>query len=192
MFEELSPPYKTIVADPPWEEITGGATTRGPSGELTLGSGARRRTFPYSTMAVEEITVLPVQELAAKDAHLYLWTTNRFLEDAYNIARVWGFVPSKPLIWCKPPHGGFMGQPYGGSSVEFCLYAKRGSLAATGNAGRQWWEWPRGAHSVKPGGFMDIVEQVSPGPYLELFARQPRLGWDAWGFGHETPKVQAS
>jgi hypothetical protein len=51
---------------------------------------------------------------------------------------------------------------------------------------RSWWEWPRGAHSEKPAAFLDIVEQVSPGPYVELFARSPRLGWDSWGYGYET------
>ncbi len=50
---------------------------------------------------------------------------------------------------------------------------------------RNWWTWSRGRHSEKPAGFLDIVEQVSPGPYVELFARQPRLGWDAWGHGYE-------
>lgn len=50
---------------------------------------------------------------------------------------------------------------------------------------RNWWEWPRGPHSVKPPAFLDIVEQVSPGPYVELFARSPRLGWDSWGYGYE-------
>lgn len=67
------------------------------------------------------------------------------------------------------------------SSVEFVLACRRGSLKYTGNAGRQWWEWPRGAHSAKPEAFLDIVEAVSPGPYLELFARRQRLGWDTWG-----------
>lgn len=52
-------------------------------------------------------------------------------------------------------------------------------------ANTTWWEWPRGAHSVKPAAFMDVVEEVSPGPYVELFARQPRIGWDSWGFGFE-------
>lgn len=52
-----------------------------------------------------------------------------------------------------------------------------------------WWLWPRGPHSVKPAAFMDIVEQVSPGPYVELFARAPRLGWDSWGHGYELSGV---
>jgi N6-adenosine-specific RNA methylase IME4 len=67
------------------------------------------------------------------------------------------------------------------STTEFVVFARRGSLAALTRCDRQWFEWSRGAHSEKPEAFLDIVEQVSPGPYLELFARRQRLGWDTWG-----------
>jgi N6-adenosine-specific RNA methylase IME4 len=130
-------------------------------------------------MAVTEIAALPISDLAAADAHLYLWTTNRYLRHAYTIAESWGFEVVKPLVWCKPPHG-FFGGAFT-SSAEFVLFARRGSLPNTGNAGRQWWTWSRGQHSAKPEAFLDIVEAVSPGPYLELFARRQRLGWDTWG-----------
>lgn len=183
VFAELNPPYSTIVADPPWTMVSGGATTRAATGEWLIGNGARRKAFPYSTMSNDEITALPVAELAAQDAHLYLWTTNQHIEATYGIARAWGFRPVKPLVWCKPPHG-FMGRPFV-SSAEFVLFCRRGSLSAIGDAGRQWWEWPRGEHSEKPAAFLDIVERVSPGPYVELFARAPRLGWDSWGHGYE-------
>lgn len=189
MFEELSPPYATIVADPPWDNPHGGTgqkTTRDETGRTILTPVHQIVAMPYSTMTALEVEQMDVRSLAAPDAHLYLWVTNQHLRAAYGIAESWGFTPIKPLVWCKAPKGPFMGGAFGGASIEFCLFARRGKLAHTGRAGRQWWEWPRSAHSVKPGGFMDIVEQVSPGPYLELFARQPRLGWDAWGFGHET------
>jgi hypothetical protein len=55
---------------------------------------------------------------------------------------------------------------------------------------RNWFDWPRGPHSAKPSAFSDLVEQVSPGPYVELFARQPRLGWDHWGRGYETARAR--
>lgn len=173
----LTPPYRTIVADPPWDHSDGTGTT------LVEGKW-RGSDLPYSVMEVEEIAGLPVAALAAPDAHLYLWTTNRYLPTAYAVAEAWGFKPIKPLIWCKTPMG-FMGRPFGGSSVEFCIFARRGSLRATGDAGRQWFDWARGSHSVKPAAFGDLVEQVSPGPYVELFARSPRLGWDSWGHGWE-------
>lgn len=59
-------------------------------------------------------------------------------------------------------------------------------MRCSGKAKARWFTAPRGAHSAKPGIFGDLVEKVSPGPYLELFARQPRLGWDSWGLGYET------
>ena len=184
MFDDLNPPYTTIVADPPWDHSDGTGRNYGERDTRGTGRGVdHHTTLTYSVMSVDDIAALPVSELAAKDAHLYLWTTNRFLRDAYDIAAGWGFKVSKPLIWCKEPMG-FFGPPYV-SSAEFCLFARRGTLKAISRADRQWWVFPRGPHSVKPAGLMDIVEQVSPGPYLELFARQPRLGWDAWGRGYE-------
>jgi N6-adenosine-specific RNA methylase IME4 len=117
--------------------------------------------------------------MAERDAHLYLWTTNRYLREAYYVAEAWGFFVSKPLVWVKEPIG-FMGRPFT-SSAEFVLFCRRGVLRHTANAGRQWWQWARSAHSAKPEAFLDIVELVSPGPYLELFARRQRLGWDTWG-----------
>lgn len=67
------------------------------------------------------------------------------------------------------------------STTEFVLFCRRGSLRAKQRVDRQWFEWPRGAHSAKPEAFLDMVEATSPGPYLELFARRQRLGWDTWG-----------
>jgi N6-adenosine-specific RNA methylase IME4 len=178
--------YRTIVADPPWDHsdgtgrhlgerkhrLTDAQRERAPESHLTY--------MPYSCMSLEDICALPVSGMAERDAHLYLWTTNRYLRDAYYVAEAWGFSPVKPLVWVKQPMG-FMGGTFT-SSVEFVLFSRRGSLPHTSaRAGRQWWLWPRGEHSAKPEAFMDIVEQVSPGPYLEMFARRQRLGWDTWG-----------
>lgn len=165
--------YATIVADPPWDHSDGTGTA------LVDGHWVRVGGVPYDCMSVEEICDLPVGDLAARNAHLYLWTTNRYLRDAYYVAEAWGFAVTKPLVWCKAPQG-FNGRPFL-STVEFVLACRRGVLRYTGDAGRQWWEWPRGAHSAKPEAFLDIVESVSPGPYLEMFARRNRFGWDTWG-----------
>jgi N6-adenosine-specific RNA methylase IME4 len=136
-------------------------------------------------MSVEEIAALPVRDHAAPGAHLYLWTVNAFLEDAYDIARSWGFKPSTLLTWCKPP----MGLGFGGTFVnssEFVLFCRRGSLKARSRCDRTWFEWPRPyvqgpIHSAKPDAFLDLVERVSPEPRLEMFARRARFGWDYWG-----------
>lgn len=173
-FSELSPPYSTIIADPPWHYAQGGPTT----------GFAPLRPPPYSMMSVDEIAALPVRSLAAADAHLYLWTTNRYLYAAHDIARAWGFNPSQTLTWCKPPRGIGPGGAFS-NTTEFVLYCRRGSLPYSDRIDTTWWEWPRGAHSVKPPAFLDIVERVSPGPRVELFARASRLGWDSWGYGYE-------
>lgn len=82
-------------------------------------------------------------------------------------------------MWVKEPMG-FMGGSFV-SSAEFILFCRRGTLPHLTSAGRQWWLWKRGEHSQKPEAFIDIVEQVSPGPYLEMFSRRARLGWHTWG-----------
>lgn len=147
----------------------------------------------YETMSVAEIAALPISDLADADAHLYVWTTQRYLWDTQGIVEVWGFKPVKVLVWCKPPAGFSVGGAYG-NACEFVVFARRGSLPAQTRVSRDWWEWPRniGApvakgqrremfHSAKPEAFLDLVEQVSPGPYVELFARRARFGWDYWG-----------
>jgi N6-adenosine-specific RNA methylase IME4 len=169
--------YQTIVADPPWHyDGRYRFAWRG-----NAPSGNDLEFIRYPTMSVEEIAALPVSDLAQPSAHLYLWTTQRYLLDAHRIAQWWGFTVSKSLTWCKPPTGFALGGTYGSAS-EFVLFARRGSLKAKTKIPRDWFEWPRaGGHSAKPEAFLDMVEQVSPGPYCELFARRDRLGWDTWG-----------
>lgn len=194
--------YHTIVADPPWPMPDTGRTARGASdskGVYTAKGGrevdgawwGRHRggtvALPYDRMTLEQITELPVGEWADKDAHLYVWTTNRFLEDTYRIVRAWGFrTPGQLLTWCKTP----MGIGFGGAfttTTEFVLFVRRGSLPHLQRLDTTWWHWSRVyegghiKHSAKPDAFLDKVEEASPGPYLELFARRDRLGWDTWG-----------
>lgn len=162
--------YHTIVADPPWHVAAGPRSLHDP--------GERTRELVYPTMSVDAIAALrpPVDD----DAHLYLWTINRYVEDAYSIAREWGFRPSTLLVWCKHPKGRGLGGTFS-TATEYVLFARRGSLAAAERVERNWWLWSRGLHSAKPDAFMDIVERVSPPPRLEMFARRQRLGWDTWG-----------
>ncbi len=181
MFDELDGPYSTLVVDPPWHYAQGGP--RNGNGWETAGRGAIR-VPPYSSMSVEEITAMPVGSIAEGDSHLYLWTTNAYLRASFDIVEAWGFRHSQTLTWCKPPRGIGPGGAFS-NTTEFVLFCRHGSLKPTERIDTTWFSFPRGEHSVKPAGFMDIVERVSPGPYVELFARAPRLGWDAWGYGHE-------
>ncbi len=129
-------------------------------------------------MTLDEIAELPVGNFAEDDSHLYLWTTQTFLHDAYRILDSWGFKQGAILVWSKPPKG-VCGTYV--CSVEFCIFARRGNLEAKRRQIGTCFEWPRSEHSAKPEAFIDMVESVSPPPYLELFARRNRLGWSTWG-----------
>jgi N6-adenosine-specific RNA methylase IME4 len=169
--------YRTIVADPPWPYGKAG----GYSWRKGAPSGDTRPMVPYGVMTVDDIRALDVAAMAEDDAHLYLWTTQQYLWPAHEIALAWGFKPAKVLVWCKPPTGFSMGGAFG-NACEFVVFARRGNLKPQARVPRDWWEWSRsGGHSAKPEAFLDIVEQMSPGPYLEMFARRARFGWDYWG-----------
>lgn len=180
--------YRTIVADPPWIVKAGPA----PGGYDGVEGWLKRddrssRDLAYPTMTVAEISALPVDDFAERNAHLYLWTINAYVPDAYRIAYAWGFKPSTLLVWAKNPMGGGLGGAWG-ITTEYVLFCRRGTLPHTGRVTGTWFNWKRPydergkpRHSAKPPAFIDLVEQVSPGPYLEMFARSQRLGWDTWG-----------
>lgn len=163
--------YRTIYADPPWPERGGGKIKR----------GADRH---YPLMRVDEITALPVSDLAAPDGcHLYLWATNNYLEAAFAVARAWGFRPVTVITWGKDKFG--LGQYFRGQT-EHCIFCVRGSLPykvsdGKRQQGRTLILAPRREHSQKPDEMRQMIEKVSYPPYIELFAPQRFSGWDAWG-----------
>lgn len=168
-WDGLTPPYSTVVADPPWRFES--AATK---------ADARSQ---YSTMPLTDLLALPVADLAAADAHLWCWAVNGMLEEAHRLVRAWGFRPLTVVTWCKPGPG--VGH-YLRNNTEHCILASRGKpMTPDEKPLSTWFVWPRGAHSAKPDAFGDLVEQVSPGPFVELFCRRPRLGWDSWGKGYE-------
>jgi N6-adenosine-specific RNA methylase IME4 len=166
--------FRCIVVDPPWD------IQRGPMGKKNANGewAGKSQSLGYPTMSVEEIAAMKLP--AADDAHLYIWTVNKYVEATYGIARAWGFEPSTLLTWAKNPKKWNIGGAYA-NTTEFCLFARRGKLTAQERVMTTWWNWPRGKHSAKPEAFLDIVERVSPGPRLEIFARRNRLGWSTWG-----------
>lgn len=172
-WEGLEPPYATIVADPPWRYARSGV-----QGAVDA---------QYSTLAQAEVAALPVGELAAPDAHLYLWATTPKLWDAPHpaeIAASWGFTYKTLLTWVKGERVG-IGWYYR-VDTEHCLFCTRGSAPIPGPLRESNVLWsPRSRHSAKPAAFFDLVEAVSPGPRVELFSRAPQLGWDHWGYGYE-------
>lgn len=179
--------YRTIVADPPWpfEWNGGGAYRVNGRGERHL-NHRFKKGLEYEVMSIDDIAKLPVRELADDQAHLFLWIPDCHLIEGHGatIARAWGFDPGRLLIWRKKGYGlGRFPRP----GHEALIVCKRGALpfAVADAHSVQDWKQPyeNGArkHSAKPDGALDLIERASPGPYLELFARRARFGWDYWG-----------
>lgn len=166
--------YATIVADPPWEYDEGFANNPKPG---TKGW----KPLPYPSMSVWEIAALPIGGMAGRDCRLFIWTTNRYLRDAFMVIDAWGFKYAQTLVWHKTGNP----SPFGGSvapiHAEFLLVAKRGKPPTMARLDSSVIAANVQDHSAKPEGFLDYIETVSPGPYLELFARRNRFGWDTWG-----------
>ena len=176
LVEQTKPPetlmpdtqFATIVLDPPWDW--------GDEGDVDQFGRARPT---YHTMTIDEVRALPVKDLAADNAHLYLWITNRSLPKGFDLLEAWGFRYITMLTWCKPHFG--MGNYFRGST-EQVLFGVRGSLGLLRHDVGTWFEAPRGdKHSAKPEAFFEMVETCSPGPWLEMFARSERPGWQTWG-----------
>jgi len=162
--------WRTIVVDPPWAYRD----------KLRMGSGPKHRGADahYTTSSTAALRDLPIGEYAERDAHLYLWVTNAFLEDGHALARAWGFQQRTMITWCKTQIG--MGH-YFRNSTEHALFCVRGKLALLRKDLPTHFTAPRGRHSEKPQAFYDMVETASPGPYLDVFARRHRMLWDVAG-----------
>ena len=147
-----------------------------------------RRLSRYGTMALPEICGLPVEQVAAPTAHLYLWVPNALLPDGLEVMKAWGFSYKSNLIWHKTrKDGGSDGRGVGfyfRNVTEIILFGVRGKNARTLAPGRRQVNFiaeQKREHSRKPDQQYDLIEACSPGPYLELFARGIRPGWTTWG-----------
>ncbi len=181
--------FGTILADPAWpyrspRAIVGNGGRGNQNGRakdiLQVDAAAH-----YPLMTLEEIKRLPVKDIAADAAHLYLWTTNAFMVEAHEVARAWGFEPKTILTWVKLKLDGLEVSMKTGywyrSATEHIVFGVRGSQRLLGPAVPTAFLLPRLPHSVKPDFFYKLIEEQSAGPYLELFARRLRPGWDSWG-----------
>ena len=175
--------YKTIVIDPPWKYGKWGRASE----KAFLVSGINEETnneipLPYNWMGIEEIKALPVGSLADKDCELYLWTTQKYLPDAFEVLKAWGFKYCQTLTWCKTPRGTGQGGVYC-PTTEFLILARRGKMPNVKRIDSTWFHTkrPHNNHSKKPDFFQDLIEQVSETPRLEMFARRERFGWDVFG-----------
>ena len=189
--------YRCVVSDPPWHHAT-----RSPKGQTR-----RSPSHHYETMPLDAICALPVREVAARDCHLFLWTTQPHLQQAFRVIEAWGFrYSSVHTFWVKlTPKGadsiwitpdrlargmGFTTR----KNVELLLLGRRGAprrlVKDMGDvlfAGRR-------QHSRKPDESFARVERYCAGPRLEMFSRERREGWDAFGLevGKFTPALVES
>jgi len=164
--------FATILADPPWETLQ------------HSGRGAHRH---YPLMSTEEIAALPVGRPADTDAHLWLWVTNATLFAGQAVMEAWGFTYRSCLTWVKPGLG--LGSFYLRNNTEHLLFGTKGRAPIRYRSQPTWLFAPKQEHSHKPEEQYAVIERCSPGPYLELFARRKRPGWQVWGNDVESDVV---
>jgi N6-adenosine-specific RNA methylase IME4 len=152
-------PFQVVVADPPWQYDTGSS-------------------LPYPTMAIDEIKAMRVSDIADENATLWLWTTNAHLPVAFDVVVAWGFEYKTLLTWVKDRMG--TGEWLRGQT-EHCILAARGKPVFLHGSDGTALEAARREHSRKPEEFYALVEKACPGSRVELFARQQRAGWQAYG-----------
>ena len=182
------PKFQTIVADPPWPYDT--SRTGNFAIPKSKGQEHQRAVhhMGYSTLTMEQLAGMKVEEFADTPCHLYLWTTNAFMNEAFDLVTAWGFQQKTILTWgklvndtgkIKASMG--VGYYYRGST-EHCLFAVRGSQRLLTETPKPTLYMSRRlGHSIKPDWFYRLVEECSPGPRLDVFARKPRAGWSVFG-----------
>ena len=182
--------FGTILADPPWR-------FNNRTGRI---APEYRRLPRYSSMPLQEISALPVGQLARAKSHLYLWVPNALIQQGLAVMENWGFEYKTNIVWFKTrKDGGPDGRGVGfyfRNVTELVLFGVRGS-ARTLEPGRRQvniMTSRKREHSRKPDELYDIIEQCSAGPYLELFARHTRSGWVQWGneLGRNVPEFNKS
>jgi|SRR5579875_2491307 len=179
--------FRTIYADPPWR-------FQNRTGKM---APEHKRLSRYSTMTLEEIYELPVATIAAERSHLYLWVPNALLAEGLETMRRWGFSYKSNIVWYKiRKDGGPDGRGVGfyfRNVTELLLFGVRGANNRTLKAGRTQTNIigaRKREHSRKPDEAWEIIERCSPGPRLEMFARNYRHGWYQWGDQVEVPPLR--
>jgi N6-adenosine-specific RNA methylase IME4 len=155
--------YRTILADPPWSINQ---------------KGSRGAVKHYDLMPLSAIMAMPVADLVEGNSHLYLWTPNNIIPEALQVVNAWGFTYRNTLVWGKPKLG--LGV-YIRTSHESCIFATRGRAPVKFHAQPSFMFCAQQDHSHKPEEQFAVIERLSHGPYLELFARRRQPGWDVWG-----------
>ncbi|MCB4757139.1 MAG: S-adenosylmethionine-binding protein [Elusimicrobia bacterium] len=169
--------FRTILADPPWQF----------SNRTGKMAPEHKRLMRYATMKLQEIMELPISQLAQPDCHLYLWVPNALILEGLEVMKRWGFTYKTNLVWQKiRKDGGPDGRGVGfyfRNVTELVLFGIRGHMRtlAPGRTQVNVLCTRKREHSRKPDELYEIIEKCSPGPYLELFARHNKNGWNQWG-----------
>jgi N6-adenosine-specific RNA methylase IME4 len=163
---------RVLVADPPW------------GFDDHLPGRSRGAIKNYPVLSVGQIKAFEIPSML-DDSLLFLWRVSSMVEEAYEVARSWGFVPKTEIVWKKLTTQG--NRHFGMGRIvraehETCIVAKRGRPEILSKSIRSVFEASVGRHSEKPEYFYrEIVEKLSEGPYVELFARRGRTGWSSYG-----------
>lgn len=174
---EVTQKYATVLADPPWQF----------SNRTGKVAPEHKRLARYETLALRDIMEIPVAGALEEAAHLYLWVPNALLQEGLQVMEAWGFTYKTNIVWQKirkdgEPDGRGVGF-YFRNTTELLLFGVRGSMRtlAPGRSQVNVIKSRKREHSRKPDEQYDLIESCSPGPYLELFARNTRTGWNGWG-----------
>src|SRR5216683_1708644 len=176
-FPGLNGKFSTILIDPPWRFLNR-------TGKV---APEHHRLHRYETMSFEQIAALPVSKHAEDKAHLYMWCPNALLLEGLTIMKQWGFTYKTNIVWFKiRKDGGPDGRGVGfyfRNVTELLLFGIRGSMRTLqpGRTQVNLFSTRKREHSRKPDEIYDVIEACSPGPYLEMFARFRRNGWNQWG-----------
>ena len=169
--------YGTILADPPWR-------FKNRTGKV---APEHKRLNRYDTLSLEEIMEIPVSLVSAEKSHLYLWVPNALLQEGLEVMKEWGFQYKANIVWHKiRKDGGPDGRGVGfyfRNTTELVLFGIRGKMRtlSPGRSQVNIIRTQKQEHSRKPLELYQICEKCSPGPYLEIFARGKKEGWDVFG-----------
>ena len=161
--------WKLLLVDPPWQyenKRTGGS----------MRSGVEQH---YDTLSIKDLCELPIGNLSEANSIMFLWATTPLIPEALEVMKAWGFTYKSAVFWRKMMSLG-MGYWFRGQ-VELCLLGIRGNVKAFGLQKPNFIQSRVRKHSQKPSEMYNLIELLGIDSKIELFARERREGWDAWG-----------
>ena len=182
----LNKKYSVIYADPPWNFKNWSDKGMMVPPVKGKGGGSKNAKMHYPCMSIKEICELPVSNIADDNCVLLMWTTEPMLEMSFDVIKSWGFkYKTMGFVWAKTnihKLGFFQGLGYWTrANPEYCLLATKGNPKRVSSNVNTLVVSNRREHSRKPDEMYTYIEQLLGGPYIELFARNTREGWDSWG-----------